>query len=93
MFGIAKLLLFAALVVLGIVFVPDGFMDRVGRGIDSAGSYLSGEAAKRAPEIKQDISQQTQETKSEAVTLYQSFKEKYYPAARDRVMKFLIFWQ
>lgn len=79
MFSILKLLFFAALVLLGIVFVPDGFMDRVNRGIDSAFNYLSGQTTERMPKIKQDLSQQAQETKRDAQKLYSSFKEERWP--------------
>lgn len=78
-----KIALLAALVVLGIVFVPDGFMDRVEQGVDSAAGFFRGEAQKNMPGVIQDASQQTEETKNDIGNLYQQIKVKYYPAAAD----------
>jgi len=69
----------AALVVLGVVFISDGFMDRIERGVNAVGNYLQGESVKRAPALARDISQQTEETKGDLDNLYRSFKEKFLP--------------
>jgi hypothetical protein len=79
-FGILKLLLFAVLLVLGVVFVPDEFMERIERAAGVAGDYLSVEAQKRVPAVIQDVSRQAGETKGDAKNLYQSLTEKYWPA-------------
>jgi len=79
--GLAKLALFAALVVLGIIFVPDDFVKRVEREVISAKDYLQSEAQKRFPNVERDISAQFAETKNDLDRLYQSFKEKTLPAA------------
>jgi len=81
--GIAKLALLAGLVVFGIVFVPDGFIGRIQQGIDRSGTYLQGEAAKHLPAVESDLTQQTRETKGDINELYQSLKEKFFPAAID----------
>jgi len=88
-FGVFKLILFASLVVLGIVFIPDGVIDRVERGVDWTANYLQGEAAKRTPTVNHDISQQTQETRGDLGRLYQSIKENYLPAVGSWVGDFL----
>jgi len=62
-----------------VVFISDGFMDRIERGVGTVGSYLQGESTRRAPALVRDISQQTQETKGDLDNLYRSFKEKYLP--------------
>jgi hypothetical protein len=85
--GIVKLALLAGLVVLGIVFVPDGFVGRIQQTIDRAGSYLQGEAAKHLPAVESDFSQQVRETKSDAEGLYQSLKGKIFPATVDWVTR------
>lgn len=85
--GIVKLALLAGLVVFGIVFVPDGFIGRIQQGIDQAGSYLQGEAAKHLPVIESDLSQQTRETKGDINGLYQSLKEKFFPVAVDWITR------
>ena len=77
--GAVRFAVLAALVALGVVFIPDGFMDRVERGVGTVGGYLQRESAKRAPALAQDISQQAQETKGDLDNLYRSFKEKYLP--------------
>ncbi|MFZ3073902.1 MAG: hypothetical protein WA093_02100 [Minisyncoccales bacterium] len=82
-FGAFKLALLALLVVLGVVFIPDGFMDRVAGGIDGTVNFLQGETAKRAPVIARDTARQFEETKADAGNIYQSFKEEYYPAVGD----------
>jgi|GEM_PF-993359 len=78
--GIVRLAALVLLVVLGVVFVPDEFMDRLDRGVNAAVDYLRGESARRAPALAQDINQQAQETKGDLDNLYRSFKEKYLPA-------------
>ncbi|MFA6375853.1 MAG: hypothetical protein WCX69_00425 [Candidatus Paceibacterota bacterium] len=83
--GAVRFAALAALVALGVVFVPDGFMDRIERGVGTVGGYLQGESAKRAPALARDISQQTQETKGDLDNLYRSFKEKYLPAVNGWV--------
>jgi hypothetical protein len=81
--GFVKLALLAGLVVLGIVFVPDGFVGRIQQAIDRAGNYLQGEAVKHLPKVESDFSQQTRETKGDVDELYQTLKGKIFPVAVD----------
>jgi hypothetical protein len=74
-----KLSFFVLAAALAFVFVPDGFIDRVERGIDSAAGYLSGQAEQNMPVIKEEISRKGQETKQDAANLYQKFLEEQWP--------------
>ncbi len=86
-----KLLLLAIIVIAGIVFISDSFFDWVEGGSRAVFDCLFGEAQERAPEIKEDIGIQIQETKRDAGNIYQSAKE-YLPAIGERIKQFLLFW-
>jgi len=70
--GLAKLLLFAAIVIAGIVFISEGFMARVDLGVARVEDYARGVLQKKEPAITGDFSSQTQETKTEISNLYQN---------------------
>lgn len=77
--GILKLILFAALVILGIVFVSDDFMAQVDQKVGWIGNSAREEIVKRSPEVSQEISRKLKETKGELGLMYESFKKDYYP--------------
>lgn len=81
--GTAKLAGLAVLILMGIIFVPDGFITRVERGIDSAVNFVRQEAAEKAPGMAQGVVQKFNETKVEAEGLFNSFKSEQYPRIRD----------
>ena len=70
--GLAKLLIFAAILVAGIVFLSDGFMARVGQGVFRVESYVRGVLDEKAPAINQDFSVQTRETTGQINDLYKN---------------------
>lgn len=78
-FGIFKLVLLAALVVLGIVFVPDAVVDQIRGGVNAAKTYLWRGAEERMPAIKEDVARQAEETKEDAQNLYQKFQQDKWP--------------
>jgi hypothetical protein len=81
--GFLKIVLLAALVMLGIIFVPDGIFDRIERGIDAAAGFFTGKVQENTPGVVQDASQQIQETKNEIQGFYQRIKDEYYPSFID----------
>lgn len=78
--AVAKMLVLAALVVLAVVFIPDDFMANVDRQADKAGDFARGQFAERAPGVSQEFSRKVAETKEDALSAYQLFKEKYSSA-------------
>ena len=65
------MLIFAAILVAGIVFISDNFMARVDFAVGRIESYAGGLWASRGPAIDRDFSAQTQETKTDIGNLYQ----------------------
>jgi len=91
MLGIVKLLFLAALVALGIVLLPQGWVDEVKNAFADARSYLSQTIRERTPEVKENIASQTEETKKEAQTIYEEFKQEKWPQIKDWLVKKFIY--
>ncbi len=79
MFGIFKLALFLVLVVAGIVFVPESFVDRMRDVIGQGRDY----AARQLPQTKENIARQAGETQEDARNLYQKFQEDRWPRMKQ----------
>ncbi len=82
-FGVFKLILLAALILLGVVFLPETVVDEIRRGVNVVNVYLSKTAQERVPGIKEDFARQAGETKEDAQNLYQKTQEKYWPQFKD----------
>jgi len=78
-----KLALLVAVVVLGIVFVPDDFMAKVERNVASAGNFIQGEASKRMPGLNEELNKKVKATKEDIGGLYRSFQEKTWPEIKN----------
>lgn len=83
-----KLVLLAALVGLGVVFMPDDFMARIEQGVGSTGNYLQGEVSKRAPGLTLEFNRKVADTKRDAQIQYERLKENYLPAVGAWVLSF-----
>lgn len=75
MFGIFKLALFLVLVIAGIVFVPESFIDRMRDVVGQGRDY----AARQLPQAQENIARQAKETERDAQNLYQKFQEDKWP--------------
>lgn len=73
--GLAKLLIFAAILIGGVVFISDNFVALVGREVSQAGNYAGGALASREPAIRRDFSAQLAETKAEISGAYQNISK------------------
>jgi len=91
MLGIVKLLFLAALVVLGIVLLPQGWVDDAKGAFAGAKSHLSQMIEERSPEVKENIVSQAYETKKEGQTIYDQFKEERWPQIKDWLVKTFIY--
>jgi len=74
---IIKILTLAAIVVLGIVFMPDNIVATLQRNIASAREFVQGEASTRFPAIARELDIKYNETKTELGSMYGSLKEKF----------------
>lgn len=76
----------------GIVLMPDSFFDWAESRVQGVADYISGEAQKRAPEIKEDVIVQVKETGDDAKNVYESAKG-YFPKIGDRIWQFILYWR
>ena len=91
MLGIVKLLFLAGLVVLGIVLLPQNWVDETKEAFAGAKNYLSKTLEEKTPEVKESVVLQAEETKKEAGTLYDRFKEEKWPGIRDWLVEKFIY--
>ncbi len=91
MLGIVKLLFLAALVILGIVLLPQGWVDEAKDAFAGARSYLSQTIKERSPEVKENIASQAEETQKEAQIIYEGFKGEKWPQIKDWLVKKFIY--
>jgi hypothetical protein len=81
--SVFKLALLVAVVVLGIIFIPDDFMAKVERNVAAAGSFIQGEASKRAPGLGEEFNKKIKSTREDMGRLYQTFQEKTWPEIKN----------
>jgi hypothetical protein len=80
--GMLKLALLVLVVVLGIVFVPNGLLGWAKTGIDSARDYISIRTARYAPGLEQEFARKVAETKEDIGNLYKKTTEEYIPTVQ-----------
>lgn len=88
--GIVKLLFLAGLIVLGIVLLPQDWVDETKDGFVDAKNYLSRMVEEKMPEVKENVVLQAEETKKEVGTLYDKLKEEKWPQIKDWLVGKLI---
>ncbi|MFZ3099973.1 MAG: hypothetical protein WA103_01915 [Minisyncoccales bacterium] len=91
MLGIVKLLFLAGLVALGIVLLPQNWVNETKDAFAGAKNYLSKTLEEKTPEVKESVVLQAEETKKEAGTLYDKFKEEKWPGIRDWLVEKFIY--
>jgi len=74
---IVKLVLLAAIVVLGIVFIPDDFVARLQRDFASARDGIQREVLTRLPAIGRELDVKYSAAKTEVVGFYQAATKKF----------------
>jgi len=69
---IIKLLFLAILIAIGIIFVSDGFMDKINQSINDIKNYGREVWQQQAPRIQQDFATQAAETFNELKKMFQN---------------------
>jgi len=69
---IIKLLFLAILIAIGIIFVSDGFMDKINQSINDIKNYGREVWQQQAPRIQQDFAAQAAETFNELKKMFQN---------------------
>jgi|GEM_PF-7027345 hypothetical protein len=79
---LGRLVLFAAIVIAGIILISDGFMSRVDLAAKRVENYAGGVLGSNQPRISRDFSQQFVETKSEVLALYDNLSHNFFNRVR-----------
>ena len=84
-FGLAKIMLLAALAALGFVFMPDGWVSGIGQGLNNAGDSVKTEAIKQYPLISARLAKEAEELKAEISDGALKLKEKANSAVSSKI--------
>lgn len=87
LFKLAKFAALAALVVLGIVFMPDDLVDNFKDRAAGVEQFFQNEVAGRWPEISRSLDQKLDSTLAELGKWWQVIKEKFSATIGDWVME------